>query len=62
MLKGNTREHLYQIFEKINKNEKFGVIRPSDGEYLILNNHTFTNCDNWTHKSNSLLREQLEKK
>lgn len=59
MLRGNMREHLYQIFNKIDNNEKFGLIRPSDGEYLILNNHSFTNCDNWTHNSNSLLRKQL---
>ena len=59
MLKGNMSEHLNQIFTKIDNNEKFGLIRPSDGEYLILNNHTFTNCDNWTHNSNSLLRKQL---
>uniref|UniRef100_A0A6C0EQB0 Glycosyltransferase GT-D fold domain-containing protein n=1 Tax=viral metagenome TaxID=1070528 RepID=A0A6C0EQB0_9ZZZZ len=58
-LVGNMSDHLDQIIEKINNNENFGVIRPSDGEYLILENHTFTNCDNWTNKSDGILRTQL---
>jgi len=39
---GNMKEHLQQIIEKINNCEKFGLIRPADGEYRILENHTFT--------------------
>jgi hypothetical protein len=58
-LTGNMHEHLDQIIQKIMVGDKFGVIRPSDGEYLILENHTFTNCDNWTNYSNGILREQL---
>jgi hypothetical protein len=58
-LTGNMTEHLDQIIAKINNGENFGVIRPSDGEYLILENNTFTNCDNWTNYSNGVLREQL---
>lgn len=58
-LSGNMRDHLEQIFLKIKSGDCFGVIRPSDGEYLIMENHTFTNCDNWTNHSDGILREQL---
>jgi hypothetical protein len=60
-LSGNMSEHLEQIIQKINNAEHFGVIRPSDGEYLILENHTFTaqRGDDWTNKSNGVLRVQL---
>lgn len=61
-LVGNMSDHLDQIIEKINNNENFGVIRPSDGEYLILENHTFTaqKGDDWTNKSDGILREQIK--
>ena len=60
-LTGNMREHLVQIIEKIQNGEHFGVIRPSDGEYLILENHTFSaqRGDDWTNHSNGILRTQL---
>jgi len=58
-LVGNMSKHLDQIIQKINNGEHFGVIRPSDGEYLILENNTFTNCDNWTNYSNGILRDHL---
>jgi hypothetical protein len=58
-LHGNMRDHLHQIIDKVNRCENFGVIRPSDGEYLILENNTFTNCDNWTNHADGKLREQL---
>ena len=58
-LQGNMREHLLQVIDKIKKGEHFGLIRPSDGEYLILENCTFTNCDNWTNHSDGILRTQL---
>ena len=60
-LVGNMREHLEQIIEKINNNEHFGVIRPGDGEYLIMNGITFTaqSGDDWTNNSSIILKEQL---
>lgn len=58
-LTGNMREHLVQIIQKIQNGEHFGVIRPSDGEYLILENRTFTNCDDWTNHQDGILRTQL---
>jgi hypothetical protein len=58
-LNGNMSEHLNQIIQKVEMGEHFGIIRPSDGEYLILENHTFSNCDDWTNYSDGILREQL---
>ena len=58
---GNMKEHLEQIIQKINNKEYFGVIRPSDGESLILENKTFTaqKGDDWTNYSNGILKEQI---
>ena len=36
------QEHLKTLLNKINNGEKFGVIRPSDGEHYILKNQTLT--------------------
>lgn len=47
-LYGKAIEHLDYFIDKINKKENFGLIRPSDGEYLVLIGNTFTNIDNWT--------------
>ena len=42
-------------------NVKFGIIRPSDGEYVILENKQLTaqKGDDWTSLPNGILREQL---
>ena len=50
----NSVEHLHYFLDKIKRNESFALIRPSDGEYMILQGETFTNTDNWTHSNNSL--------
>jgi hypothetical protein len=60
-LVGNMREHLDQIIEKINNKEHFGVIRPGDGEYMIMKGITFTaqRGDDWTHNNSIYLKDQL---
>ena len=58
-LKGTMSEHLDQIIKKIKSQTPFGLIRPSDGEYKILNDETLTNCDNWTFQKGGKLRGQL---
>ena len=60
-LKGDMREHLEQIMNMITDGVKFGVIRPNDGEYSILENKQFTSQlgDDWTNYSNGVLRKQL---
>ncbi len=58
-LEGSMKEHLDAILQKIKSQTPFGLIRPSDGEYSILNNETLTNCDNWTFETDGILRQQL---
>jgi hypothetical protein len=45
--------------EKILNRCPFAIIRPSDGEYMVLQNQTLTNCDNWTFNSGGRLRTDL---
>ena len=52
-------DDLLMIINKIKTKTSFGLIRPSDGEYKILQNETLTNCDNWTFKSGGILQKQL---
>lgn len=58
-LNGNMKDHLEQILQKIKNGESFGLIRPGDDEYLILENSNFTASDGWTNYANNILREQL---
>jgi hypothetical protein len=58
-MEGNSVKHLEYFLNKIRKNEPFGVIRPSDGEFQILCNNTLTNIDNWTYKSGGFLKNDL---
>ena len=59
MLSGNAHDHFLQFLDKIRNNECFGLIRPSDGEYIVMKNRTLTNIDNWTFTLGDILREQL---
>jgi len=53
------KDDLNMILDKIKSKTSFGLIRPSDGEYKILQNETLTNCDNWTFKSGGILQTHL---
>ena len=53
------KDSLTLFLEKIKSKTPFGLIRPSDGEYKILQNETLTNCDNWTFKSGGILQIHL---
>lgn len=57
--KGNSVEHLGFFIAKMRRNEPFGLIRPNDGEFMILQGDHFTNIDNWTFKGGSL-RDELD--
>lgn len=61
MLYGNMNDHLQKIIQKIINQEHFGIIRPSDGEFAILENNTLTvqRGDDWTFMKDDILREQL---
>jgi len=58
-LSGSMSDHLDSILQKIKNGTKFGLIRPSDGEYSILNNKTLTNLDSWTFTEGGKLRQDL---
>lgn len=56
-----TSEEDFSYFMNMIKNRKpFALIRPSDGEYHILQNTTLTNIDNWTFTSGSKLHTDLK--
>jgi hypothetical protein len=45
--------------ERILQRKPFAIIRPSDGEYHVLQNNTLTNCDNWTFCAGGRLSKDL---
>ena len=61
MISGNSKDHLVFLLNKIQNNEKFGLISPADGEYAVLQNISLTNCDNWTFNTGGILCKQLLK-
>lgn len=58
-LTGSMSDHLDSVLQKIRNGTKFGLIRPSDGEYSILKNKTLTNLDSWTFTEGGKLRDDL---
>ncbi len=50
---------LDHFINKINNMEPFGLIRPADGEYAVLQNNTLTNIDNWTFVKGGKLSSDL---
>ena len=59
IIKGSMLEHLQILLEKISSKTPFGLIRPSDGERLVLLNKTLTNCDKWTFTEGGRLQKDL---
>ena len=60
-LKGNSKEHLDTLLNWIDNDKKFGLIRPGFGEWVILQNRTTTEIDNWTFKQGDILKDDLLK-
>jgi hypothetical protein len=58
-LKGNSKEHLEIILKWIDDDKKFGLVRPNDGEYTIMNDSTITNIDNWTYNKGDRIKDDL---
>ena len=58
MIGGNSIKHLHYFLNKIKHREPFGLIRPNDGEYLIMLNKKLTNIDDWTFQG-GVLRDDL---
>ena len=53
----NSLEHLSFFIERMGKHTPFALIRPNDGEFMILQGEHFTNIDNWTFSGGSLRSE-----
>ena len=47
--RSNMVDHVHHFIRKLKRTEPFALIRPSDGEYLILKKHEFKTQDNWTN-------------
>jgi hypothetical protein len=59
MNNGNSVEHLQIILNMISDNIPFGLIRPADGEYLVMIGKHLTNIDNWTFNGGLLQYDLL---
>lgn len=59
VLTGNSLCHLYFFLDLLKEGISFSLIRPNDGEYLILKENRFTNIDNWTYNGGSLSDDLL---
>ena len=58
-LKGTMKQHLDSILQKLITLTPFSLIRPSDGEYMILSGKFFKNADSWVITHNGILQKQL---
>ena len=58
-MNGTSKDHLQTVLEWIHQGRNFGIIRPSDGEFHILNNSTLTNVDAWTFQAGGQLRNDM---
>ena len=56
---GSMREHLDWFLERIRGGKPFAIIRPSDGERMIMLGKTLTNCDRWTFQEGGSLQKLL---
>lgn len=54
MIPGNSYDHLLFFIDKIKKNQPFSLIRPNDGEFMIMNGIFFQTQDVWGYKGGSL--------
>jgi hypothetical protein len=56
---GNSIQHLKFFLNKLDKKEPFSIIRPGDGEYMIIKGQPFGTQDNWKFSGGSLQNELL---
>jgi hypothetical protein len=59
MLTGNSLQHIYQLLKRIYAKESCCIIRPSDGEYMVLRGDNFHNIDNWHFNGVGTLKQDL---
>jgi len=58
-LRGSMAQHLDTILQKLATLTPFSLIRPSDGEHLVLCGKFFRNVDSWVVNHNGLIQKQL---
>ena len=58
-LMGNSLQHLFEVLKKIHAREPLCIIRPSDGEYMVLRGDNFNNIDNWHFNGTGSLKSDL---
>lgn len=56
---GNSVDHLRFFLGKLTRGEPFSMIRPGDGEYLIITGASFNTQDRWGFHGGSLSKELL---
>jgi len=54
------KSHLFNILNNLKSKIPVCIIRPSDGEYMILKGMKFNNIDNWHFSGNGRLKNDLE--
>lgn len=59
MNRGNSIDHLDKVLNFITNKIPFGLIRPADGEYLVMIGKHLTNIDNWTFNGGSLQNDLI---
>lgn len=59
MLEGTSLQHIYTVLTWIHTKKSFCIIRPSDGEYMVLRGDTFNNIDNWHFNGTGSLKADL---
>jgi hypothetical protein len=59
MPQGNLLEHLQLVLSLLKTNSPFCLIRPSDGEYMVLQGMNFKNIDNWHFNGEGKLKHDL---
>ena len=52
-------QDIEMFVQMIQERKPFAIIRPSDGEYLVMQNRTLTNIDNWTYTNGGALKDTL---
>jgi len=55
----NSNKHLTVIQKMLDNKTPFCVIRPNDGEYLIMTHNNFSNIDDWHYDGKGILSQDL---
>ena len=59
-MQGNSKDHLLFFLHKLENKEPFSIIRPNDGEYMVLQGMNFKNIDHWHFSGQGRLIQDLK--